>query len=104
MKFNEKDANVKVRINQNCFISVNGKSYSGKTVVEKNDDKVVYKWVGDEVWVPESYANKLISDEKRPIARVIATRDPNQPKEATSIKKEAVPKKEAKAPREVVKK
>ena len=104
MKFNEKDANVKVRINQNCFISANGKSYSGKTVVEKDADKVIYKWVGDEVWVPESYANKLISDEKRPIARLVATRDPNQTKEVASAKKETTPKKEAKAPREVTKK
>lgn len=70
MKMSKKKASVKIRLNPNCFVNINGTSFSGHFETIEDKGKAIKKWIGDEAWVTPEYAEKVIEG-KRPIARIV---------------------------------
>ena len=64
---------VLIRLNKNCYVTVDKKCYGGTHKVSQEGEKIIREWIGEEVWVTPTEADNYTSGD-RPVARIIKTR------------------------------
>lgn len=87
---NKETANVKIQINPNRYLGINGKTVDGAYKTKKvGKGKFKSYWEGHTIWVPKRIADTIVGRED-PVAKIVDTRnnkDASENKEASEIKK-----------------
>ena len=93
-----KNKTVLIRMNENCYVTIEGECFSGTHKISKEGNKVIRSWIGAEVWVTPERAEDYTEGD-RPMARIIKTRTKEEILADTKEIKDA---KDAKDAKEVV--